>query len=1366
VTLHLPKLARRPQKQIPETAPPHRPQQAAKADAEQLCFPPLPLPRTRRAPAMSRRTALAPAAAAAPASASAPFVAADGEAHDAELERRWASVHAGLVAVLESLEDADDGGTEAGDDDDDEDASRDDDAPRAAKRRRTSEVNPDAWMTVWADVHALFQHRDPKKKRRMYERVREFLKGYVREQLAALRARLGGDGVMLLREYKRRWDKSVQFVKSMKRMLHHLQHFWVPENCNLSKENPIRPLDRLLMFYWREELLAELPEITGIVLGMIDDDRCGKPIDHAPVKAVIDTLVILGGADANPMHDVSPIPCAPSRPGPSILDLGRNFRAPLSGSTTRHSIYDDPVDPTESLHLYLQVFEDEFLKRTAVFYASEADKMMRGSSVSLFMQDVVGRMDEEIARGQRLLHPDSVLRLRSTVEEKLVGAHMQYLQSQADSMVRDGREDDLRMVFKLLERLEGGLGPIRDYLTKFIVEEGTEMMRARAADVTTKQDVKMSLAVVDDMVKLHKERTEMIQRCFGGSQIFVKALDDAFNSFMNRPIGSLMMAEVLAYYMDSLLRNPRVSIATVGTSKPPFGTPALQSRRPLRGKELTLTANGATKCPAAQPPVLSAAAEGVTAGRAVAFADGSIARGAALDVAGDNGSCLDEPIVQQMDRIIRLFLYVDDKDLFHETYRRSLAKRLLNKHDDVLEREFISKLKMQTGAVYTGKISGMFQDVIISNEERQKFRTRCEQQLDAKVMDKGDFVPWREVDGVGDAVRIDFGAHVLNALYWPTFQEDRLNIPHTLVQWQRTFGEFYMRNKESRRIAWIHSQSTNLVAAQLNGNEYTLHVSTFQACILLQFNVHQRRSLAQLATSLNIQPSVLARHMQPLVASKKSPLFICLGNLMDVPATLPGYATSDAAIEAMQLIVSPLFEVAKEVRESVSKAASAAGNGSENEGIASGPTTPDDAAEVDVGDDDDLDEEDGVQIADEDSGSESNEPDGEAADVAPHNVYGGMGMFGEHHVGENDDDDIVGDDDGSDSDAADAANLGEESVHPAFAGEHATVPVTQPGGAASENNGDDLVPDVADMPAAHAVMTLHGGPDVAGYIVVEEGDASGFVAPSQDVPPNIGHQEAADALSLLGNLIVPQGEPTMPHEQPDNDGSAAAEVSWIAALQARVPQVSATAPAGTVQALPEANDVRDDAIVEAGPRPREEAFDDDGAVGAISDDEDRSADGDDDAGAGAGAGASANAPPSARPGPSPGSPSGDVGGHPDASGNDAAHSIFYELVPQFSSRTLRIQYPAQIARATTQEAAVTRQNVVIDRNSLLDATLVRVMKQRKTLGYQQLMAEVLSQVAGTFKPEARAVKDRLEHLIEREFIERSPDDATVYVYTA
>lgn len=70
-----------------------------------------------------------------------------------------------------------------------------------------------------------------------------------------------------------------------------------------------------------------------------------------------------------------------------------------------------------------------------------------------------------------------------------------------------------------------------------------------------------------------------------------------------------------------------------------------------------------------------------------------------------------------------------------------------------------------------------------------------------------------------------------------------------------------------------------------------------------------------------------------------------------------------------------------------------------------------------------------------------------------------------------------------------------------------------------------------------------------------------------------------------------------------------------------------------------------------------------------------------------------------------------------------------------------------------------------NRSHAIEAAIVRTMKARKQLDHQQLLAEVLSQLA-FFKPDPQAFKKRIESLIDREFIERVPDSLSTYNYLA
>eukprot|EP01051_Picozoa_sp_SAG22_P011986 SAG22_NODE_1204_length_5172_cov_4.546028_5_plen_57_part_00 len=55
---------------------------------------------------------------------------------------------------------------------------------------------------------------------------------------------------------------------------------------------------------------------------------------------------------------------------------------------------------------------------------------------------------------------------------------------------------------------------------------------------------------------------------------------------------------------------------------------------------------------------------------------------------------------------------------------------------------------------------------------------------------------------------------------------------------------------------------------------------------------------------------------------------------------------------------------------------------------------------------------------------------------------------------------------------------------------------------------------------------------------------------------------------------------------------------------------------------------------------------------------------------------------------------------------------------------------------------------------------------RRKLVHAELVSETSAQLLVHFKPEPKLIKKRIEHLIEREYLERSPTDARLYHYVS
>ncbi|KAF7995688.1 hypothetical protein HCN44_006795 [Aphidius gifuensis] len=101
----------------------------------------------------------------------------------------------------------------------------------------------------------------------------------------------------------------------------------------------------------------------------------------------------------------------------------------------------------------------------------------------------------------------------------------------------------------------------------------------------------------------------------------------------------------------------------------------------------------------------------------------------------------------------------------------------------------------------------------------------------------------------------------------------------------------------------------------------------------------------------------------------------------------------------------------------------------------------------------------------------------------------------------------------------------------------------------------------------------------------------------------------------------------------------------------------------------------------------------------------------------------------------------------------------------YNKRT-KFRVTGALQRDAPHETEATHRSVDDDRKLYLQAAIVRIMKSRKLLRHNQLVQEVLGQSKVTFAPSIGMIKKCIEALIDKQYIERTPNSADEYSYVA
>ncbi|KAK8060441.1 Cullin 1 [Apiospora saccharicola] len=370
----------------------------------------------------------------------------------------------------------------------------------AAHRGGTNTPSPTTnIMSNYSEAHLLGED--------LYKKLIEYLNHHLADLLEQSKAHAEE---ALLTFYIREWDRYTTAAKYIHHLFRYLNRHWVKREMDEGKKGT-HDVYTLHLVQWRTELFEKVSEkVMSAVLMLVEKQRNGETIEHGQIKQVVDSFVSLGLDE----HDSSK----------STLDVYR-------------------------FH-----FERPFLEATSEFYAAESTQFVAENSVVEYMKKAEARLNEEEERVRMYLHQDIATPLKKACNKALIADHSTLLRDEFQILLDNNREDDMKRMYNLLNRIPDGLDPLRQKFETHVRNAGLAAVSKVASDAE-KLEPKV---YVDALLGVHTQYQGLVKRAFNDEPEFTRSLDNACREFVNRneicKAGSNRSPELLAKYTDVLLR--------------------------------------------------------------------------------------------------------------------------------------------------------------------------------------------------------------------------------------------------------------------------------------------------------------------------------------------------------------------------------------------------------------------------------------------------------------------------------------------------------------------------------------------------------------------------------------------------------------------------------------------------------------------------------------------------------------------------------------------------------------------------------------------------------------------------------------------
>lgn len=464
------------------------------------------------------------------------------------------------------------------------------------------------------------------------------------------------------------------------------------------------------------------------------------------------------------------------------------------------------------LDVYTKEWEEPFLEATRQFYRRTSAQWAAEESFPQFMEKADLCINEELERAAQYLNPQTQDRLLKACEEEILIAHQLKMLDKENSglvaLLQNNKRDDLQRLCRLYMRVPKGLIPIGNILKQHIQKEGMELVREQrarleaASEAAAAAKAQAAQSPTSNAASAARAGTAAHAAAMGSKPDFIQSLlalhdrynDIVINCFKNETVFNKAMKDAFERFVNE-------QVGDISTAQ--------------------LFAN---------------------------YCD------SLLNSGGIGAKMSENEVESQLEKLVKLFTYLSEKDVFQEFCRKQLAKRLLleKSHSDDAERFLIGKLKQGVGIHATSKLEGMITDIVTSKGTQHEFVVwnAKKESIDVNPMSSTSSPAPVVVDGV------DFSVRVLTTGHWPSYTETKITLPPQLEACTRRFNAYYDHRTSQRVLRWLHvlgkaSLETEMFAAK--GKKLEIQLSTHQLCVLVLFNESLTLTYGQIVDSIHIK---------------------------------------------------------------------------------------------------------------------------------------------------------------------------------------------------------------------------------------------------------------------------------------------------------------------------------------------------------------------------------------------------------------------------------------------------------------------------------------------------------------------------------